>query len=297
MIKYEWRTELDVDEFNELSDLLARAAEYDAEPEYTTISAAEVAQSMSSGDGRARHLLIWMLPYATAQGEPDQPERIAGLMRLVVDARGVGRAAVVVDPRFRSIGIMTLLLERVGLDCSADGGWLGTGAVEITSWAQGNHPAAGRISNRFLIPRTRRVWKLIRATDSPESSTAAPVLEQISSEALREAAWASELDGPFGHVLRVDGRVVGAATLSFDAAYSEDFGRCATVTGFHSAPSATARERRGLLEGLAALAHEADLTGLIVYVDSDDGEWVNACRLTGFQHDRTDVRFQLGGRA
>jgi len=48
------------------------------------------------------------------------------------------------------------------------------------------------------------------------------------------------------------------------------------------------------VEGAAALAHEAGLTGVLIHVDSDDSEMVNACRLAGFQHDRTDVRYQIG---
>ena len=44
MIKYEWRTESESDEAAELADLLARAADYDAEPDYSTIDFADVAR-------------------------------------------------------------------------------------------------------------------------------------------------------------------------------------------------------------------------------------------------------------
>ena len=46
----------------------------------------------------------------------------------------------------------------------------------------------------------------------------------------------------------------------------------------------------------AALAHEAGMSGVIIHVDSDDTGMVNACRLARFQHDRTDVRYQIGGQ-
>jgi hypothetical protein len=39
------------------------------------------------------------------------------------------------------------------------------------------------------------------------------------------------------------------------------------------------------------------MTGVIIHVDSDDTGMVNACRLVGFQHDRTDVRYQIGGQS
>ena len=73
-------------------------------------------------------------------GEPDQPDRIAGLIRLKCLPDGSANASAVIDPQLRSIGIMTLLVERVGLDTERPGGWLDTGAHTVTAWAQGNHP-------------------------------------------------------------------------------------------------------------------------------------------------------------
>jgi len=167
----------------------------------------------------------------------------------------------------------------------------------VTAWARGNHPAAGRLSNRFLIPRTRRVWKLIRSTESAEEAVAAPVLEPIDDSALQDLGWASQMSGDVrAHALREAGRVAGVAALSLAAVESEEFGRCATIKRAIAAPNADARAGRRLLDGAAAAAHQAGLSGVIIYVDSDDTGLVNACRLAGFQHDRTDVRFQLGGQ-
>jgi hypothetical protein len=293
MIKYEWRSALSTEELTELADLLARAAAYDAEPEYNTIDIDQVNQTMTQPDS-VRHLLIWMLPHATAMGEPDQPQRIAGLLRLVFTSDHDAEATVVIDPQLRSIGIMTLLLERIGVDTTASGGWNGTNAHTLTAWARGNHPAADRLSNRFLIPRTRRIWKLIRATDSAQAA-AAPVLELIAESMLDDLGWASTMTAsPPVHALREAGSIVGVATLDLRAVGSEEFGRCATIDRIVAAPHADAGAPRRLLEGAAAIAHDAGLTGLIIYVDSDDADLVNACRLAGFQHDRTDVRYQLG---
>jgi hypothetical protein len=297
MIKYEWRTSLSTDESAELSDLLARAAEYDAEPEYSMIDFSDVNRAMSQPDSSLHHLLIWMLPHATALGEPDQPERIAGLIRLRCLPDGSANASAVVDPRLRSIGIMTLLLERVGLDTTRPAGWLDTGAQTVTAWAQGNHPAAGRLSNRFLIPRTRRVWKLIRPADVIEDATAAPVLEPVDDMALADLGWLPATPtSDHVYALREAGRIVGVAALDLRTAASEEFGRCATITSALTAPAADVPQRRRLLDGTAAVVHEAGMTGVIIYVDSDDTGMVNACRLAGFQHDRTDVRYQIGGQ-
>jgi hypothetical protein len=295
MIKYEWRADLSPDESAELSDLLVRAAEYDAEPEYSRIDFGDVKDAMSQSDSPVRHLVIWMLRHATAMGEPDQPERIAGLIRLESLSDGSAIASAVIDPRLRSIGIMTLLLERVGLDTVRPGGWLDTGAHTVTAWAQGAHPAASRLSNRFLIPRTRRVWKLIRSADAVEDATAAPVLEPLDDAALADLGWLPASRGNGRHyALREGGRILGVVTLDLRAVPSEEFGSCATITSAFAAPGADVPQLRRLLDGAAALAHEADMSGVIIHVDSDNTEMVNACRLASFQHDRTDVRYQIG---
>ncbi|KUH67534.1 hypothetical protein AU184_25820 [Mycolicibacterium novocastrense] len=297
MIKYEWRSWLEPAELAQLADLLDRAARYDAEPEYSTIDFADVERSIGTADGRTRYLVIWMLPYSTGLGEADQPERIAGLIRMTVGAEGTGAATIVIDPTLRSIGIATLLLERVGLDTSGPDGWLGTGAHTITGWAQGNHPAAGRLGDRFLIPRTRRVWKLIRSTDSSEDAAAAHVLESLPVAAIDETlGWANSTGLGDLLALRESGRVAGVVEINHEPVDSEEFGQCATISAASAAPTASVQARRRLLDGAAAVAHEAGFGGVIMYVDSNDAEWVNACRLSGFQHDRTDVRFQLGGR-
>jgi hypothetical protein len=281
MIKYEWRTELSPAEAGELADLLHRAAEYDAEPGYSGIDFADIQRSMTSEGSADKHLVIWMLPYSTAMAEPDTAECIAGLVRLTPVSPGAAQATAVVDPRLRSIGIMTLLVEQLGLDTSGPDGWCGTGAHTITSWARGNHPAAGRLSNRFLIPRTRQVWQLIRSTTPEEDVSAAPVLEPITRP------------GEKSYALRENRRVVAEATLDRHRVASEEFGDCAVVENIQATPASHDVLRR-LLEGLAVIAHEAGRSGLIINVDSDDTDLVNVARRVGFQHDRTDVRYQLG---
>jgi mycothiol synthase len=297
MIKYEWRNSLYTHEAAELSDLLDRAAAHDAAAEYSTIAFSDVEAVTSQRDSRVLHLIIWMLPYARATTDHDQPEAIAGVIRLVRGTDGSASATVVIDPRFRSIGITTLLLEQVGLDVTRQTGWMDTGVHAITAWAQGNHPAASRLGNRFLIPRTRRIWKLIRTTESDADVVAAPALEPTDASHLDGLAWASDLKARNGlHALRERGRVVGVAELNASPVVSEEFGRCLVIDRIATAPSSNAHTRRRLLVGAAAAAHDAGFTGVIMHVDSDDTEQVNSCRLAGFQHDRTDVRFQLGGR-
>ncbi|MEH3140958.1 MAG: hypothetical protein PGN37_12415, partial [Mycobacterium kyogaense] len=287
MIKYEWRTGLDAAEAGQLADLLARAAEYDAEPEYNTLAFADIEQSMATSDERARHLVIWMLPYSTALGEMDRPERIAGIIRLVADADGqTAEATIVIDPPLRSIGITTLLLERMGVDRHGPSGPWGGEYEVITAWARGNHPAATRLSNRFLIPSTRRVWKLICPVD-PGDDVVTEVLELVDNPcgaALPEWVTAS-IAGPV-MTLRDDGRLVATAQIDPRPVTSEEFGRCATLTSVSLDAGTTdpVASRRRLLRGAAAAARGAGFAGLVFHVDADDAKWVNACRSVGFQH-------------
>ncbi|WP_059021239.1 hypothetical protein [Mycobacterium sp. M26] len=284
MIKYEWRTDLSAPEADELADLLHRASVYDAEPGYSTIDFESVLQAMSSKDSRDRHLLIWMLPHPTALDQPDVPERIAGLVRLRHLGDGHADGTAVIDPNLRSIGIMTLLTERLGLDTTGPSGWLGTGAHTISCWARGNHPAAGRLSNRFLVPRIRQVWQLIRGTEPDPDLAGAPVLEPLQTT-----------DALTRYALREAGRIVAAASLNTRTVDSEEFGLCGVVSDIDTPPSAPAGALRRFLCGIGVVARDAGRTGVVINVDSDELPVVQAARLAGFHHDRTDVRYQLGG--
>lgn len=263
MIKYEWRTGLGPGEAAELAALLDRAAYHDAEAEHNSIDFGAVQRAMDAGTDSVRHLVIWMLPHTTALDQPDDPERIAGLIRLEFTGTREAEVTAVVDPMLRSIGIMTLLLEQAGVQPDPQLGWLGSGAHVLRAWARGNHPAAGRISKRFLIPSHRRIWKLVRPLDGLEGTAGAP-----------EAA--------------------GTYTLDLTPVLSEGFGPCATIVEFAPAPGADSAAVRALLDGAAATVAEAGLAAVAVHIDPGDRTLVNACRLSGFQHDRTDVCYQMG---
>lgn len=295
MIRHEWRSSLSSEESRELAGLLQRASTYDAEPEYSAIEFSEVERDIAQGNPSTRHLMIWMLPRSTELGKPDEPERIAGLVRMSATSEHEADLTAVIEPDLRSLGIMTLLLERIGLDTACPGGWLGTGADTLTGWARGNHPATDRLSNRFLIPRSRRMWKLIRSTDPLEDVTTATILEPIAGSELDHLDWSligAGRDTVF--VLRTAGSIVGAVALDLRPIDSEEFGACATIAQIVVTPTANTEDRRRLLHGAAAVARDAGLSGLVVHVDSDDGDSVGVCRLSGFQHDRTDVCYRLG---
>lgn len=318
MIRYEWRSDVSEPEATQIRALLEAAAEYDREPEFSSIEFGDVEDDLARSGSDRGLLLIWMLPRQTKVGEADEPESLAGVLRMVLDSHGVGDVQLVIRPELRSIGIVTLFVERAGLDVAADGGWLGSGAISLRAWAQGNHPAAGRLSDRHLIPRTKRVWKLIRPVELP-SDPALPTSrvrvladgsETVVAESLTDfSGRVADSPVPCSTLLRdldhtgktvlvaIDSseRVVGALTLTGEhPVVSDEFGKCAVAEYVSRDP---ADDDPALTRALlvSAVEHVADIgfEGLVVYVDSENAPLVNACRLTGFQHDRTDVRFQL----
>jgi mycothiol synthase len=316
VIRYEWRTELTGDEFAAVRSLLEAAADYDAEPEFSSIDAVDVERDLAQHDPSRQLLLIWMLPRQTQIGEDEEPETLAGVLRMVVDRQGVGDVQLVIAPTLRSLGIVTLFVERAGLDVAADGGWLGSGATALRSWAQGNHPAAGRLSDRHLIPRTKRVWKLIRPVDDPwdeslpvarvrvvDDGTDAQTLAALRDFTERAASAAVPCPGlvaDLGHDAKTvlvatldDGRIVGALGLNRQPVLSEEFGKCAVAEYVSRDADDDPALTRALLVRAFVAAADSGLEGVIVHVDSENAGLVNACRLTRFQHDRTDVRFEL----
>lgn len=312
MIRYEWRTTLDDIDAHQLRDLLTRAAAYDAEPEYNTIDPDDVVRDMAA-DG-ARHLIIWMLPRPVTLGGPDEPERLAGIIRLVPRGHGAADGTIVIDPDLRSIGIVTLLMEREGVDADGPDGWLGSGFSSIRAWARGNHPASGRVGDRNLLPRTRRVWKLVRPSVECEPGDSARVSALTENDAaastrLLESVGASGVEaerfaGGFAqnvgrHALgvRSGAGLAGLVDLDLTAVFVEDFGKCATVAYVGADPTlddaATRKVLSDLLIGAGAHADAAGLDGVIAYAESTDDALVAVSRRTGFQHDRTDVLYEI----
>lgn len=205
-----------------------------------------------------RYLLIWLLP-DDRDGHTDHPRQLAGCLRLepMTGDPGAAEARLVIHPEYRSRGLVVLLGEQLGTDTG--GGWAGTGFTRLYSWARGNHPAAIRLTLRF---------------GSLDGSADPAGLRRT----LRE--W----------------RLV--IPLSRDADLE-------TLVGLRELPDdvvAELRERAGepgydaepvLDKALAGLREAGALIGAIV-VDDRRHELLAACRSLGFQHDRTDARYDLG---
>jgi mycothiol synthase len=316
VIRYEWRTELSVDEAAQVRALLEGAAEFDSEPEFSTIEFDDVQADLEHGGPTKALMLLWMLPRHTRIGEAEEPEVLAGVLRMVIDRKRVGHVQLVIEPQLRSLGIVTLFVEKAGLDVGADGGWLRSGARGLSAWAQGNHPAAGRLANRHYIPRTQRVWKLIRPVADPwnkdlptdrvrvlecgaDARTVADLsefVERVADTAQPASRLVRDLDSEQKTVLVAtdeSGVVMAALTLGHRPVDSIEFGKCLVAEHVSRDPNSDPLLNRALLVAASSEVGRRGSEGVVVYVDSDDTTLVNACRLTHFQHDRTDVQFAL----
>ncbi|MGQ0623562.1 MAG: hypothetical protein ACT4PP_02735 [Sporichthyaceae bacterium] len=135
--------------------MVAEAAEYDAEAGF---SSAEVVQ-VAAPNLVLRQALARLTP--GRHGSPDTP--LAGYLRLEVDRAGGAQATLLVRPRFRSLGIATLMFETLAV--SDEPGWGGTGAISIGCWARGNHPAAERMAARFGAEPQTVMFRMLRGDE------------------------------------------------------------------------------------------------------------------------------------
>lgn len=92
--------------------------------------------------------------------------------------------------------------------------------------------------------------------------------------------------------LRKDGQICGLVDLGLVALDSEEYGRCAPVRHL-STQTRDRAEITAVLLGAASVASNAGLHAIQIHVESTDDDLVGVCRLLGFQHDRTDVRYEL----
>jgi mycothiol synthase len=239
---------------DELARLLADAADADAEAGFSSFS---LDDRVPEG---TRYLLIWLLP-DDRDGHTDHVRQLAGCLRLepVAGDPGAAEARLVIHPEYRSRGVVVMLGERLGTSVDGDGGWAGTGFTRLFSWARGNHPAAIRLTLRF---------------GSLDGSADPAGLRRT----LRE--W--RLVVPLSRDADLE-TLVGLRELPEDvvAELREQAGR----PGYDADPV--------LDKALSGLREAGALIGAIV-VDDRRHELLAVCRSLGFQHDRTDARYDLG---
>lgn len=159
MITVEWQDQLSDADAAELAELIAEAAAYDEEAGFSTA----VPAPADPGDAVVRQAVARLTP--DRHGAGGTP--LVAFLRLDIDRAGGAQAQLLVRRGYRSLGIGTLMIERLSEGSeSADEGWAGTGAVSISCWAHGNHPAAERMARRLGAETGRSRWKMMRGDEA-----------------------------------------------------------------------------------------------------------------------------------
>jgi mycothiol synthase len=297
MITCNWRTAFAPDEEREVGEMLAAAAEADAEAGFPAVS---LGQAYPAG---ARHLVVRLLPDGRPGHENSSP--VAAYLRVEPDPEG-GPATVryVVRPEFRSRGISTLLVEQIGLDSGAEGGWAGTGVPALQFWARGDHPAAQRMARRFEgagVRTARRQWQLLAPLRDLGFSDASGLAVRPPADAAERAAAAAlwrrcgERDEPPDHLgVLVAGPDVSRAVW-YDPGAEEctQYGAAGRIVAVLTTPGRDDL-RAGLVAAAMAALRECGLRVAVIAVDAEDRALARSCRLLGFRHDRTDIEYTVG---
>jgi mycothiol synthase len=206
----------------------------------------------------------------------------------------------VVRPEFRSRGISTLLVEKIGLDLGASGGWAGTGVSGLRVWARGDHPAAQRMARRFEsagVRTARREWQLLAPLrDSGSPGVSGPVPRPPADATERAAAVAlceREMSSDHLGMLVTGPEVSGAVWYDPQADERTEYGTAGRIVAVLTAPGPD-EVRADLVAAAMAALREHGLRVAVIAVDVEDHALARTCRLLGFRHDRTDIEYTVG---
>jgi mycothiol synthase len=306
VITYAWRTSLGPGEESELRQMLAEAAAHDAEAGFPLVSLDE------AYGNDAAHLIVRLLPDDRAGHHARLASPTAAYLRLEPHpGGGPATARYVVRPEFRSRGVSTLLIEMIGLDLRADGGWAGTGVRALRIWARGDHPAARRMARRFQehgVRPARREWQLLAPLAGSEPAGPGKIQVRIPNGPAEMAAltalWQRHRQAPVPADATITiageaGGLAGAVWTDPLAAEPTQYGiagRIRAVLVNEAAGNAAAvneETRRALLAAGMDRLRDHGYQAAAITIDARDGGMARSCRLMGFTHDRSDTEYYV----
>jgi mycothiol synthase len=295
----------------ELREMLHEAAEADAEAGFPQLSLDDDTEPGTT------QLLVWLLPDERSGRNVPLAPSLAGYLRvepLRGEDEGIGEVSYVVRPDYRSRGITTLLVEKIGLELGAEDGWCGTGVRSLRVWARGNHPAALRMSLRFRrygIKTALRRWQLVvplrvgREID-PGAEVGGPQVREATTTAERVSA--AELWTASGrrHQPPAEGRLLvsgsaeapdGAVWVDPDSGEPTEWGAAGRLVALVTRAGDREHEDDPLVRALlvAGLEHlrDAGVRAGVITVDAQDRPLVHEARSIGLMHDQTDVQYTV----
>jgi mycothiol synthase len=323
VITYAWRTELEPGEADEVDALIDEAAAYDEEAEFSTV----IRVDSDPAAGSSSQLVVRMRPFDADEDDENSAQwPLVAYLRVDVSSEDrLGMVQLVVKPEHRSLGVATLLFEKLGLPTWERHDWASTGATALQSWAHGDHPAAERMAMRFGAARVHEMWKLVRSlreSDDGDSDRVVPKGITVrpldgSDDAMsveRIEKWSSDAEGaawvsPAGREHRLSS---GDALLAIDGS-GEVLGVVRLDSGLHNGSprkaigtiltlSVGSANERGVV-GRALLGAGLDhlravgVTRAQVYIDAYEETIVQLTRELSFEHDRSDVCYLVLARS
>ncbi|HVW44868.1 MAG TPA: GNAT family N-acetyltransferase [Amycolatopsis sp.] len=300
MITYEWADSWC--EHPEVAQLLEVAAELDAEQGFS--ARPPMLDPGPGGEARTRELVAWMTRDVGAVS-PGRKCAVA-FLRVCAGPDGDGVLELLVHPDFRSLGVGTLLLEELGFGVSADGGWAGTGATSLRTWARGSHPAAERMARRFHADIERSVWRIVRpgkARDRLPWDVHGITVERVGSEWERDelvrasTGWLAPLGPRDAEVLVAKDSsraAAGFVALNGPGSPGGEAAELGTIHALGLAPGADGHAvRAALLSRAVDRLTEEGAREVDMLVNAVGDDLVRTCRLLGFHHDQTDLCFRV----
>lgn len=294
MIAWHWHEELSAEDLVEVEGLLDEAAWYDEEAGFAT------ATPGAAPSGAVRHVLVTMPPRGSrGSAELDRlPDvRVVAYLRLdILD--GTASTQFVVHPGFRSLGVATLLLERLAADPE---GWAAVpGLRRLSTWAHGAHPAADRVKARLGGTVEHAVFKTLRPVGGSRPLLGEPsdLSRRPTDDGVPELVPGHHLAlNPSDRAVidRADTQVSvpgvpGALVLGVDAG---DPGGQLAPLGLVRAVEAGREDLDALLtQGLLVL-QGLGARMVHAYLDALDDDLVAVSRLLGFEHDQSDLLYSL----
>ncbi|WP_439030348.1 hypothetical protein [Gordonia terrae] len=267
-------------------ELIERARRVDAEMSFTSVGAQRQQHGSSCTAEVFTRLRRWAAP------RTDGVSLAAVLTFTQNPTDGPIVVSAVVDPDFRSTGVITAAFEALGPGRR----FAAHTGVDVLACAFGSHPAALRAAGRAGATIVAERDVLVPSSTSPlHSATGSGRIHSVR----RDLEHSSDTHSVWQHLEPTSAPTVYAVagdsgtTVGHFAVDNRDEATRLTIRATRPGVASPAVTINALVDAAAALLHDRDPAQIEVTVDTGDRPLLEALRSAGFHHDRTDVAFAM----